>query len=261
MFREFSAFFNKQYRDQADGGFLITLQQAFLKALRSGYADKQLPNHIFYADDCFVVYRNLGFLKDPDFQEALAAAEVDSVLLGRVWRIWLLAWSMQCRWQSEGLLLDCGTYNGRAFQVALHYSKTRLGDRKDAIVACDLFEDPPDEARKKDHGPNLREKVAKQLGQYGQVQVIQGALPQSLMHAVGSPITWCQIDLNSALADSETFRCVLPKLADGAMVIFDDYGFSRYEETQMELDEIALKLTNSRIMELPTGQGLYVHRR
>jgi hypothetical protein len=260
MLREFTAFFNKQYRDSQDGPFLLKAKTALLQLLRENYAQKSLPSHMFFADDCFVVFRNLGFMNDEYFQLALATAKVDQVLLARIWRVWTLCWSMHLRWSTKGCMIDCGTYNGVTLEVALRYSSSKLGSRGDSILACDLFDDPPDEARKADHGPHLHQAVATRLAPLGSVKVLKGRLPDSLIAAQLTPVTWCHIDLNSADADGETFKYILPKLTDGATVVFDDYGSSRYAETQKRLDSIA-ELTGSRILELPTGQGLYIHQK
>jgi hypothetical protein len=257
--REFTAFFNKQYRDAQDGPFLLKVQQALLQVLREHYPKKTLPEHIFLADDCFVVYRNLGFMTDEYFQRALVDSNVDPVILGRIWRLWTLCWAMHSRWNTEGCMVDCGTYNGVALEVALRYSLYKKGLWHRDIIACDIFDFPPDEARKADHGPDLHRAVTSRLSSVGEVKVLKGRLPDLLTTTSLPSITWCQIDLNSAQADGETFAYILPKLTNGAIVIFDDYGFSRYADTQKRLDSI-LEANGGRILELPTGQGLYVHR-
>lgn len=257
--RENTAFYNKQYRDQPDGSFLLNLQRVFLRKLLELGGGSSLPSHIFYADDCFVVYRNLGFLKDRNFQSALEASGVDPVLMGRVWRIWVLACTMHSRWRTGGAVLDCGTYNARALEVCLHYCTQTLGERLDPIYAADLFENPPIEARKVDHGPLLFENVKARLSKYSNLHVIKGSLPASLESLELKSVTWCQIDLNSSSSDASTFTAVLDVLQDGAMVIFDDYGFSRYAETQIAIDKICAE-RGTRVLELPTGQGLYIHR-
>ena len=70
-------------------------------------------------------------------------------------------------------------------------------------------------------------------------------------------VSWCQIDLNSADSDLSAFKMIYPYLNSGSHVIFDDYGFSRYKQTQEKLDSF-LKTTGERICELPTGQGLFI---
>ncbi|MBM4231622.1 MAG: class I SAM-dependent methyltransferase [Gammaproteobacteria bacterium] len=260
MFREVTAFWNKQYVDKPDGHFLRGLQTRFYELLCQPQGGKALPQHVYFADDCFVVYRNIGFLQDPDFQNALAKASVDPIILGRVWRVWVLAWAIQQRWKTEGVILDCGTYNGCALEVAIAYSTSRLGPRIGPVIACDLFDSPPIEARKSDHGPTLHVDVKRRLQKYGSnFEVIKGALPDSLASHGDLRITFCQIDLNSASADLATFESIYPRLIDGALVIFDDYGFNRYHETQSAIDAF-LSPVHDRVLELPTGQGLYVHK-
>ena len=102
-------------------------------------------------------------------------------------------------------------------------------------------------------------KVSSRFDRHPFVRIVKGVLPKSLDAQGVQKIAWCQIDLNSAEADGACFEFVVDRLVDGAVVIFDDYGFSRYKSTQDQLDSIAVR-HGSRILELPTGQGLYIHR-
>lgn len=258
LISEKTAFYNKQYKDEADGQDLINIQRDFINALARTNRNKKLPHHAFYADDCFVLYRNLGFLYNESFAEALTYCGADDALYARIWRVWVLAWSVRLKWSGKGAILDCGTYNGKALQVALHYARLSGQSRKGPIIACDLFESPPNESRKVDHGPSLHKQTYMRLAEYGNVHVIKGKLPNIFSKFNLPQIDWCQIDLNSASADGDTFRAIFDKLCDGAVVILDDYGFSRYKETQAKLDSICEALQVS-ILELPTGQGLYIH--
>ncbi len=254
---EVQAFFNKEYRDSEDGPFLMALQASFISHMRSKYSGV-LPDHIYYADDCFVTYRNLGFLSDEEFSRACASAGFDSVLYGRIWRVWVVACTMLAAWKQSGTIADFGTYNGKVLCAALAYCTAKLGSRDDKVVAFDLFEDPPEEARKIEHGPKLFEQVSRRLAPLGDVQVVKGELPRSIKQKPIDAIVWAQIDLNSAQADLDTFKAIYPILLKGAVVIFDDYGFSRYSDTQCRLDEF-LSADHRRVLELPTGQGLYIH--
>ena len=262
--RETTAFFNKEYKDAPDGPFMRALQIAFLKKMveRGG----NLPDHAYYADDCFVLYRNLGFLSDPVFCKACEDSHLDKVLLGRIWRIYVVAWALAHKWNAAGTFIDCGTYNGKAFEAALRYAlafneKDTLGGKIDRrVIAADLFEDPPVEARKPEHGPSLHSEVGARLNTLFKVEVCKGYLPESLAEVREiEDIVWAQIDLNSAESDLSTFKHLLPSLKLGAFVIFDDYGFSRYKETQRQLDAFVHEKGLTPILEMPTGQGLYMH--
>lgn len=258
LVKETTAFFNKQYRDMPDGSFLLKLQAAFIGKLNEFYSGR-LPDHLFYADDLFVVYRNLGFLKDPLFRLALEESQADSILLGRVWRLWVLSWTMAQRWRVGGAFVDCGAYDGTALEVAIRYNLMLNGRNDGKFFACDLFDNPPTEARKAKHGPTLHQLVQTRLSQLIDSTVVKGPLPKSLESVETGPITWCQIDLNSAEADLYTFQHVQNRLMPGAIVIFDDYGFSRYADTQRELDSV-IKSDGGLVLELPTGQGLFINQ-
>ena len=53
--RELPAFFNKQYQSQPDGNILKKLQIAFIQAVIKYTGGKNLPAHMFFADDCFLL--------------------------------------------------------------------------------------------------------------------------------------------------------------------------------------------------------------
>ena len=236
---------------------LKKLQIAFIEAILKYTGVKSLPPHMFFADDCFVVYRNLGFIRDQALQEAFLESDSDQTMYARFWRIWVYAWSMSTRWKSKGAIVDCGSYNGKQLSIGVRYCNKTLGAREGKIFAFDLFDNPPKEAKKHDHGPELHLKVEKLLEGQGDTEVVKGSLPEKLIEMNIDEITWAQVDLNSAEADLACFNQLIPKLADGAIVIFDDYGFNRYAETQRSVDEAVQKL-GLRVLELPTGQGLLI---
>lgn len=258
MVRELFALFNKEYRDAPNGALLRLLQSAFASKLAE-IGNGSFPDHVFYADDCFVVFRNLGFRNQPEFERAIREAEVDPVLLGRLWRLWVVAWSLRNCLKLSGDAVDCGTYDGGALNVALRYSAYNSESFEHRrVFACDIFDNPPSEARKARHGPSLFKSVKDDLCWNPSVVVVPGELPMSLEPYGVEQVCWAQIDLNSALADRACFEYLRPRLVRGAMVVFDDYGFSRYKETQTALDVFASSF-GAQILELPTGQGLYVH--
>jgi hypothetical protein len=257
LIKETLAFYDKCYKAREDGAFLLSLQKAFASQVLKKYQG-ELPDHIYYADNCFVAYRNLGFLQDIAFARACINSDFDEVMYGRIWRIWVVTCSMLSAWRNDGVIADFGTYHGKALGAGIRYCTSLLGPREDEIYAFDLFENPPSEARKRDHGPELFEVVSRRLQLLGNVCVVKGELPNSIDQSNLKKIAWAQLDLNSAQADLGTFKRIFPLLVKGAVVIFDDYGAIRYSETQQALDEF-LSAYNRRIIELPTGQGMYLH--
>ena len=260
-----TAFWNKDYSTTDKGSklkhILIQLHNNLGNALGLSEKNSYADNGVYFADDCLIVLRNLGFLEDPTFIKAVGIRTKESYLMGRLWRLWFISWSLSTQWPKNGIILDLGTYNGKAMFSACKYASLKHPDLSLAaqkLILADLFEDPPAEAKKADHSSNLHLDVEQLFRAFSNTTVAKGFIPQSIDSADFSQgIKWCQIDLNSADSDLKAFNFIYDKLLPGSHVIFDDYGFSRYKETQIALDNF-LKGKRETIFELPTGQGFLI---
>ena len=265
MLKPLTSFWNKEYKSKSYGKALVFRLKEFdsilTKTAKTFGINSKEKLGIFYSDDCFVIFRNLGFLSNPLFVRALGPRSADLFLMGRLWRLWLISWSLSSRWDKPGIVLDLGTYNGKAMFTACKYAALKKPEQKlhdKIVIVADFFEDPPKEARKTDHGKNLETEVKKLFRHLPKAKVVKGEIPSSLENFDWScGISWCQIDLNSAQADLSAFQFIYEKLLPGSHVIFDDYGFSRYKDTQVALDDF-LSTKPESICELPTGQGLFI---
>ena len=259
-----TAFWNKNYSTGL-GPHLRAALVAFHKQvgelLQISEQNTYAKNGVFFADDCLIVFRNLGFLEDSDFIKAVGPRSADKVLMGRIWRLWFISWSLSVQWPSEGCIVDLGSYNGKALFTACKYAHLRhksVPIDSQFLIIADLFENPPRESRKADHSPSLHLEVQNLFGAFKSKAVVKGFVPESISHIDFSKgIKWCQIDLNSAESDLKAFEFIYDKLLPGSHVIFDDYGFSRYKNTQLALDQF-LSEKRERVFELPTGQGLLI---
>lgn len=259
-----TAFWNKQYYSSDYGKKLLAIMKEFtekLQTLNSEINSKE--GQIFHADDCITVFRNLGFLEDPIFLRAVGPRANDKILMGRLWRLWITSWSLHSCWELDGDVLDLGTYNGKAFFTALKYSilKSKNNQKKSGkVILADLFEDPPKEAKKSEHGPELYGQVSDMFQTLcPEAIVVKGFLPNSIKNFYLQKVSWCQIDLNKAEADLECLKFIYPLLNKGAHIILDDYGASRYSKTQKMVDDFMIDKPE-RILELPTMQGLLIKK-
>ena len=265
MLKPLAAFWNKEYGEKGNNEYKKIFSRLIASVLQLNKINdaSDLANHNFlFSDDLMVCFRNLGFLKDKDFERAFGPRHDDPILRARIWRIWVVSWSLSTRWTKGGLALDLGTYNGKTMFIAIKYAilkNQKLSNKRpSSIILADCFENPPSEASKKDHGKHLCDSVKNQFNQLDNVKVVKGFLPDSINNIdLSEGITWCQIDLNSAEADLNCLRYIYDKLNPGAIVVFDDYGFSRYSQTQNEIDKFLLDKPET-VLEIPTGQGLMI---
>lgn len=86
----------------------------------------------------------------------------------------------------------------------------------------------------------------------------KGYIPESLYTTPISPdfIVYLHIDLNSSIATKEALKFFFPKIIKGGLIIFDDYGWSGYEDSEKIIDEF-FSDKNGILMNLPTGQAIF----
>lgn len=102
------------------------------------------------------------------------------------------------------------------------------------------------------------ERVKKNLHAYADsVTLHPGFIPESLTKDPGpDEIGYLHIDLNAALPSVASLEHFFPRLKPGGLVIFDDYGWSGYEDTRRQVNAF-FKGKPGVILPLATGQAIY----
>ena len=83
-----------------------------------------------------------------------------------------------------------------------------------------------------------------------------GKIPESFSAKAPEAINWLHIDLNSAVATEEALSFFWPRLLENGVIIFDDYGWSHFEDTRKTVAGF-LSDKPGVLLPLPTGQALY----
>lgn len=210
------------------------------------------------ADDMVVWFRNAGFLQQQDFITAFAPHAEDPTLRARIWRIYMLCWGAKSCLRLDGDFMDIGCYDGRTVDVMQRYCNFGKVAGKTWWL-YDMFENPPEEARKAGHGPKLFDTVRAMFEPLGGFRVIKGPVPDSFAQGLPDKVAFAQIDLNAAEPEIGTLNAIYDRLVPGGMIIFDDYGFRRHRPTyEAELDYFSRRADI--VWESPTGQGLFIKR-
>src|SRR3546814_8903106 len=81
----------------------------------------------------------------------------DPTLRARIWRIYMLCWGVKSCVGLPGDFMDVGCYDGRTVEIMERYCNFQTVPDKTWWL-YDMFENPPQEARKASHGPQLFER-------------------------------------------------------------------------------------------------------
>lgn len=205
-------------------------------------------------DDMMIWFRNLFFLTEERFQEAFKEFEEDPALRARMWRIYNLCWGVNQAAYIRGDVVDIGCYEAKSTKIFCSYNKDLL--RMKGVYLFDMFDNPPTESKKWNHGPHLAEEVKGRMARFNPV-VVPGDVTQTIPANLPDEICFAHIDLNDADTEAHVMPEVYYRMPPGAVMILDDYGFKRYRKSA-EVHQKFLKDKAERVLELPTGQGLLV---
>lgn len=205
-------------------------------------------------DDLMVWFRNLFFLTEERFQQAFQEFETDLGLRARMWRIYNLCWGLNQAAHVRGDVVDIGCYEAKSTKVFCNYNNDLI--KLKTLHLFDLFDNPPAEAKKGNHGPHLAEEVKGRMARFNPF-VVPGDVTQTIPTHLPDEICFAHIDLNDAEAEGYVMPEVYHRMSPGGVMILDDYGFKRYRKSA-ETHQKFLQGKAERVLELPTGQGLLI---
>jgi hypothetical protein len=92
-----------------------------------------------------------------------------------------------------------------------------------------------------------------------QIEICKGDVLETLQTAETGDLSFVHIDLNATAPTLVALEYAYPRLTPGAIVVFDDYGSSRYDEQRLGIDEFFAGRPED-VVALPTGQALAIKR-
>lgn len=237
------------------------------------------PYHrsLFWGDRLLTLDKSAAFRNDPCFKEALD--QVNSSTGSNQysspdkisWRLHTLIWAASSALNLPGDFIECGVFRGDmswaltetvdlagAGKRLFAYDTFEGFDRRhssaaDFPEAPELFERIDAEYREADiYGEVIRRFAAKPY-----VKIFKGSVPDILANEMPETIAFLHLDMNSPGAERGALDVLFDHLCDGAIILFDDYGWILHHRQKEAADEF-LNERGYSILELPTGQGLAV---
>ena len=224
-----------------------------------------------YDEDNLRSLHNHDFVSDPEFVRAYArgiqAAGTD---YNWRWRVHIGLWAAQTAARLPGDFVECGVNRGflsSAIMELLDWDSLGktfyLLDTFAGIDAAIL----PDEERVHAEAANVvgrsggfyvqsSELVRRNFAQWRNARIIEGSVPGTLDGIDASEIAFLHLDMNSSTPEVEALEFLWPRLVQGGIVLFDDFGYVGGAVFQHGPIARSVRGLGATIATLPTGQGL-----
>jgi O-methyltransferase len=235
-----------------------------LSLLRTLEDDIGSRNLAFVGAGLATWFKTLPFMLDARFMEISDRHAHLLPLANWQWNLSTALWAVQQARDVPGDYVELGVFKGHTTLFCAEY--VGFGDWPKRWWLYDTFEGiPKDQADPgREHltvaayGEAFSfEEVRDRFAPYGNIDVVQGRVPEVLAETSPAAISLMHIDLNNATAEIAALDTLYPRLSPGGVIVFDDYGWSS-SHNQARAEAEWFKSRGLAIFSLPSGQGLHV---
>jgi O-methyltransferase len=230
--------------------------------------------YVYSADGMHLEAKHLGFLTDPRFVRAYNRGMNSGHHIGRdkgstadihiEYRVYIECWAAEACLRLDGDFVCCGVNTGIMPLAICDYTDFNSTDKR--IWLFDTFTGiPENQMSASERAPRTRENAdhfsdcyaiaAENFAPFARAKLVRGMVPDTLATVPIDRVAYLAIDMNIAYPERKAIEYFWPKLSTGALVVLDDYGWTRYAEQRISMDEFAASVGVS-VLTLPTGQGL-----
>jgi hypothetical protein len=235
--------------------------------------DPKAPYHEYCQDGLMSTHNN-DFLTDERFVKAYrrgikAAHGIDYQWQ---WRVYVGLWAAQTCSRLEGDYIECGVGNGFLSSAIMEYlgwnELTKNFYLFDTFEGLDERFVNPEELTKMGSVESFNMKmlnagtytknyqsVEENFREWDRVNLIRGAIPETLMSVSIARVAYLHIDINCAAPEIAAIDHFYPRLSMGGVILLDDYAYCGYDEQKKAMDNWASR-NRVGILSLPTGQGM-----
>jgi hypothetical protein len=217
--------------------------------------------------------RNVEFLQKPRFRSAYNAGMASGHKIngggdiGIEWRVHVACWAASHAVKLGGDFVECGVNTGMMSLAICHYLDFNATGKK--FWLFDTYSGIPlEQAKKPEEIEHVLahnkanyfecfELAKKNFLPYPNAILVRGMVPETLSSVKIDRVSYLSVDMNIPAPERAALEYFWPKMVSGGIVLFDDYGFSGYEEQHELADKFASTLGVS-VLSLPTGQGILI---
>jgi hypothetical protein len=229
----------------------------------------------YNADSLIVAQKSVGFLESPRFRAAYDRGMNSGHHIVRErgsrddihieWRVHVVLWAAAHAARLPGDFVECGVNTGIYSLAICDYLDFNTTGK--SFWLFDTFSGIPEEQisdRERSLGrveenaayySDCYEIARENFAPYPRAQLVRGKVPETLPTVPIGQVAYLSIDMNVVEPEIEALEFFWDKLAAGAPIVLDDYGWLGYRPQKEAIDEFA-RDRNVEVLELPTGQGL-----
>ncbi|MDR3469545.1 MAG: TylF/MycF/NovP-related O-methyltransferase [Xanthobacteraceae bacterium] len=182
------------------------------------------------------------------------------------WRVHIACWAALQGSKLPGDFVECGVNTGFFSLAICDYVDFNATGK--TFWLFDTFSGIPTEQispREAERGraaenawyPDCFERATANFAPYPRARLVRGKVPDTLASVSIAKVAYLHLDMNIAYPERAAIEHFWPRLARGALVVLDDYGWQPYAEQKAALDDFASR-NGTVIATLPTGQGLMI---
>ena len=219
-----------------------------------------------YNEDGLATTHNCDFLQDRRFQDAYSIGKgTGSWGSSDVhWRAYVICWAASRGLSLDGDFVECGVNRGGYARAVIAYTgfeklprKFYLLDTFSGLVEKYISDEERTLGRSAGGYEECYEAVCRTFEPFHNVSIVRGAVPDTLTHVKSERVAFLSIDMNCAPPEVAAAEFFWDRLSSGAVMVFDDYGFSGHIVQKRATDTFAAS-RGVQVLALPTGQGVII---
>jgi len=113
------------------------------------------------------------------------------------------------------------------------------------------------EARRRQFACSL-ETVKENLKEFPFIRYYQGWIPERFPEVQDRKFSFVHVDVDLYQPIRDSFRFFYPRLVNGGMMVFDDYGYAQFPGAQKAIDDCRKESGDPFFLPLPSGQAFLI---
>ena len=173
-------------------------------------------------------------------------------------RIWILSQAAKQCLHVDGDFFECGVYRGGTARVLADLVASALGKKLrlfDTFAGMPETDQKKDTHRKGDFSTTSLEAVRQYVDNDAIVAYHPGLIPQTFIGLENAKIAFAHIDVDIYSSVTACCEFIFPRLSQGGILVFDDYGFKTCAGARKAVDNY-FQQTGIIPIVLPTGQAI-----